>query len=161
LRSGDEEALRAVVDHNAWDVLSMVALVALYGESTDDLQGEDLVGLSRALTRARAYDRAEDAANRALDKGQSISGLEARARLRKARGDKARALCDFEALSREVDDPAIRLELVKLFEHHEKDFERALRVLAAGTGENQEQAEKRRSRLISRAQRKAAPRRGR
>ncbi len=151
LRTGDEEALRAVVDHNAWDVLTMAALVGLYGEPIENLGTSDLLGLSETLTRAKAFDHAERAANRAMEGGQGVEALEVRARLNKARGDKARALADFESLSRDVDDPLVRLELAKLFEHHEKDFARALRMVEAGTGEDDEARERRRSRLERRA----------
>ncbi len=154
LRSGDEEALRAVIDHNAWDVLSMAALVGLYGEPLEQLRGEDLLSLTQTLTRAKAFDHAEQAVGQAMANGLANEGLELRARLYKARGDKARALIDFEALSREVDDPLVRFELSKLFEHHAKDFEKALQVVAAGTGEDDEAVSRRRERLMRRASRR-------
>lgn len=147
LRTRDGQALRPVVDHNAWDVLSMAALVALYGEPVEALVGADLLGLAETLTRARAFDHAERAADRAMELGEGISGLSVRARLHKARGDKARALLDFQALSEQVDVPEIRLELAKLFEHHEKDFRRALALVELGTGEDDEALGRRRVRL--------------
>lgn len=150
LRTGDGEALRPVVDHNEWDVLTMAALVGLYGESTGDLLQADLLGLAETFTRARAFDRAEDAACRAIVSGQKAEGLAVRARMNKARGDKARALSDFEELSREVDDPAVRFELAKLFEHHAKDFEGALALVQLGTGEDDEELSRRRDRLLRR-----------
>ncbi len=161
LRTGDDEALRPVIEHNAWDVLSMAALVGLYGEPFEALCASDLVGATRAFTRAKAFHHAERAADRALQQGEGVAALDARARLFKARGDKARALVDFAKLSLEVDDPRVRLELVKLYEHHEKDFERALHLLDAGTGEDAEATQKRRARLSERAARKArqAPKR--
>jgi hypothetical protein len=162
LRTGDGEALRPVVDHNEWDVLTMAALVGLYGEPTLDLLDADLLGLAETFTRARAYDRAEDAAGRALSSGQRLAALEVRARMNKARGDKARALSDFETLSQEVDDPTVRFELAKLFEHYVKDFEGALRLVELGTGEDEQELSRRRERLLRRvatrnrrAQRKA------
>jgi hypothetical protein len=153
LRTGDGEALRPVVDHNAWDVLTMAALVGLYGEPIDQLLAADLLGVAETLTRAKAYESAELVADRAIDLGEGIDGLSVRARLHRARGDKARALIDFEALSEQVDDPAVRLELAKLFEHHEKDFERALAVVSRGTGEDEQALERRISRLKRRSAR--------
>jgi uncharacterized protein YprB with RNaseH-like and TPR domain len=150
LRTGDGEALRPVVTHNEWDVLTMAALVGLYGEPIDNLRGEDLLSVAQTLTRARAYDRAEEAAERAMGAGHQLEALELRAHLNKARGDRARALRDFEELSREVDDPAVRLELAKLFEHHAQDFERALQMVELGTGEDDEQLSRRRDRLTRR-----------
>lgn len=147
LRTGDESALSAVVEHNALDVLSMVALVGLYGEPFDALHDADLVGLARTLRRAGALDEAARAADAAVERGAGAAARRARGEIAKARGDRARALSDFEALAAEVDDPSLRLELAKLYEHHVRAPERALEVVRQGTGERAPQAEKRRVRL--------------
>jgi uncharacterized protein len=147
LRTGDEEALRQVVEHNAWDVVSMAALVGLYGEPFDLLHGDDLVGFAQTMKRAGALAVAERAADRALELG-ATRALKVRGDVHKARGDRARALRDFEALAGDVDDPALRLELAKLYEHFVKDPVRALGVLDQGTTETDEAAQKRRSRLL-------------
>jgi uncharacterized protein len=147
LRTGDEEALRAVVDHNAYDVVSMAALVGLYGEPLTTLHDEDLVGLARTFRRARALDQARVAAERAVELGAGPEALRVRGELAKARGDRALALSDFEAIAREVDDPSIRLELAKLYEHHVKEPLRALELCALGTGESEPAALRRRARL--------------
>jgi hypothetical protein len=63
-------------------------------------------------------------------------------------------LQDFEALAEGVDDPALRLELAKLYEHFVKDPTRALAVLDQGTGETEIAAEKRRRRLQRKRQKK-------
>ena len=146
LRTGDEEALRQVVEHNAWDVVSMAALVGLYGEPFDLMHGDDLVGFAHTMKRAGALQVAERAADRALELG-ATRALKVRGAVHKARGDRARALQDFESLARDLDDPALRLELAKLYEHFVKDPSRALAVLEAGTPEAPEAAEKRRARL--------------
>jgi len=146
LRTGDEEALRQVVEHNAWDVVSMAALVGLYGEPFDLLHGEDLVGFAKTMKRAGALAVAERAADRALELGAK-SALKVRGDVHKARGDRARALQDFESLAESLDDPALRLELAKLYEHFVKDPGRALEILELGTGEAESAAEKRRQRL--------------
>ena len=146
LRTGDEEALAQVVEHNAWDVVSMAALVGLYGEPFDLMHGSDLVGFAQTMKRAGALSVAERAADRALELGASAA-LRVRGAVHKARGDRARALQDFESLAQELDDPALRLELAKLYEHFVKDPARALRILDQGTGEADSAAEKRRQRL--------------
>ena len=146
LRTGDEEALRQVVDHNAWDVVSMAALVGLYGEPFDLMHGEDLVGFARTMKRAGALAVAERAADRALELG-ATSALKVRGDVHKARGDRARALEDFELLAAGLDDPALRLELAKLYEHFVKDPARALEILEQGTGEAESAVDKRRQRL--------------
>lgn len=146
LRTGDEQALREVVEHNAWDVVSMAALVGLYGEPFDLLHGEDLVGFAKTMKRAGALAVAERAADRALELGAKRA-LKIRGDVHKARGDRQRALRDFESLAKEVDDPALRLELAKLYEHFVKDPQRALAMLEQGTGEADAALEKRRQRL--------------
>jgi uncharacterized protein YprB with RNaseH-like and TPR domain len=153
LRTGDEEALLAVVEHNAWDVASMAALVGLYGEPFDLLHPEDLIGLASTLKRAGALAVAERAADTALDRGASAQALRVRASIAKAKGDRARALADFEAFSAEVDDPGVRLELAKLYEHFVKEPARALALTELGTGEPEHALAKRRARLAKKTAR--------
>ena len=152
LRTGDESVLRSVVEHNSWDVVSMAALVGLYGEPLRALHREDLVGLARTYRRARAFEHAEAAADEAVNRGAGIEGLRVRGEIAKARGDRQRALDDFEALAAAVDDAAARLELVKLYEHFVKEPGRALELLAQGTGEVPEAVERRRIRLEKKAE---------
>lgn len=149
LRTGDPRALMGVVEHNAWDVVSMAALVGLYGEPLEGTQLEagDLVGVARTLERAGSADLAFDVANVAVARGAGNEGTRARAEIAKARGDKARALADFEVLAESLDDPSVRLELAKLYEHHAKDMARALAVVEAGTGEADEHRSRREARL--------------
>jgi uncharacterized protein YprB with RNaseH-like and TPR domain len=149
LRTGDTRALLGVVDHNLWDVISMVAIVGLYGEPLEgsQLHAEDLVGVARTLKRAGQSERAQEVVDAALARGAGDAGLRVRADLSKARGDKARALADFEALAASVDDPTVRLELAKLYEHHAKDAARALALVEAGTGEKEERRAHRAARL--------------
>ena len=161
LRTGDDAALLGVVEHNAADVLAMVALVGLYGERLDatytpehdvgapppGLDGTDLAGMARTLQRADALDLAADLAEAAVARGGGSEALRARGDIAKARGDKARALSDYEALAQEVDDPGVRLALCKLYEHHVRAFAAALALLDKGTGETGEAAARRKSRL--------------
>lgn len=149
LRTGDTRALLKVIDHNLWDVVSMAAIVALYGEPLEgsQLHAEDLVGMARTLKRAGQNDRAQRVVDTALERGAGDAGIRARAEIAKARGDKARALADFEALASTVDDPTVRLELAKLYEHHAKDAARALALVEAGTGEKEERRAHRAARL--------------
>jgi hypothetical protein len=149
LRSGDPRGLLGVVEHNAWDVVSMAALVALYGEPLEGTQlaARDLVGVARTLSRAGSKDLAFEVAGTAIERGAGLDGTRARAEIAKARGDKARALADFQALAAAVDDPTVRLELAKLYEHHAKDASRALAVAIGGTGETEERQIRREARL--------------
>jgi hypothetical protein len=158
LRTGDDSALEQVIEHNAWDVVSMAALVGLYGEPFEMLHERDLLGLARTLKRARAFDEAERAATVALSRGAGPEARRAHGEIAKARGDRAQALAHFEAFAAEVDDPAVRLELAKLYEHHVRAPISALGWVEQGTSEDSEQAERRRARLaekISKAARKA------
>jgi hypothetical protein len=154
LRTGDEAALAGVVEHNAWDVASMAALVGLYGEPFDLLHPADLLGMARTLKRAGALSEAERAAETALGRGAGPEALRVRGSIAKARGERARALADFEAFSAEASDPAVRLELAKLYEHFLKLPSRALEVLEQGTGESPEAVARRRSRLTRKAERR-------
>lgn len=156
LRTGDESALAAVVEHNFWDVISMAALVTLYGEPVGALHEADLVGLARTLQRARAWERAHAMANVAVEQGAGSEALRVRGDIAKARGDRDRALADYEALSGEIDDPRVRLELAKLYEHHVKQPAKALELLARGTGEGEEALVRRRTRLERKASRPRA-----
>jgi len=167
LHSGDARALLGVIEHNAWDVVAMAALVGLYGEPLpvqSRLAPEDLAGLARTLRRAGALDQALAAAEAAVDRVGSPSSfapgcapshapLRARAEIAKARGDRAQALADFEALAAAVDDPAIRLELAKIYEHWARAPAEALAWVARGTGETPELAEKRSRRLALKSER--------
>jgi uncharacterized protein YprB with RNaseH-like and TPR domain len=154
LRTGEARALLGVIEHNAWDVVAMAALVGVYGEPLPQgLDAGDLVGIARTLRRAGALDAAWEAADAAVGRGAAPESLRARADIAKARGDRVRALADFEALAAAVDDPSARLELAKLYEHSFKRPEQALEWVARGTGESSERTHKRMQRLRRKAER--------
>jgi uncharacterized protein YprB with RNaseH-like and TPR domain len=154
LRTGDARALLGVIEHNAWDVVAMAALVGLYGQPFDGgLVPTDLVGVARTLRRAGALERALETAHIAVEREASPESLRARAEIAKACGDRARALEDFETLAATVDDPAVRLELSKLYEHWVKHPTRALEWAQRGTGEDDERARRRAERLMRKAAR--------
>jgi hypothetical protein len=154
LRTGDESALAGVVEHNAADVLAMVALVGLYGEPLGSLCGEDLAGVARTVRRAGEIERASELAEEAVARGGGATARRARGDIAKARGDKARALLDYQALAEEVDDPSVRLVLAKLYEHHVGAYAEALRLVDQGTGEAEPMREKRRARLVRKLSRR-------
>jgi hypothetical protein len=147
LRSGDESALAIVVEHNAIDVLSMLALVGLYGEPLELLDPTDLVQLGQSFIRGKAHERADAVATLARSRGAGPEAIRLTARVAKARGDKVRALAHFEELARELSDDDVRLELAKLYEHVVRDPHKALEVVTLGTGESDEAQAKRRARL--------------
>lgn len=147
LRTGDARALDAVIDHNEWDVVAMAALAGLYGEPLEGLAPTDWAAVARTLRRAGSLDLASSVASQAVARGVGHDAVRARGEIAKARGDKAQALADFASLVESVDDPALRLELAKLYEHHAKEPLRALDMLDRGTGEGEEASKRRRSRL--------------
>jgi hypothetical protein len=150
LRTGEARPLLGVIEHNAWDVVAMAALVGLYGEPLSPgggLAAEDLVGVARALKRAGDLGRALDAANAAVEQGAGPESIRARAEIAKARGDRAQALADWEELARAVDSAEARLELAKLYEHFVRHPARALALVEAGVAERQDLASKRERRL--------------
>ncbi len=154
LRTGDARALLGVIEHNAWDVVAMAALVGLYGQPFEGgLVPTDLVGVARTLRRAGALERALETAHVAVEREASPESLRARAEIAKACGDRARALEDFETIAATVDDPAVRLELAKLYEHWVKQPTRALEWAQRGTGEDEERARRRAARLMRKAER--------
>jgi uncharacterized protein YprB with RNaseH-like and TPR domain len=154
LRTGDARALLGVIEHNAWDVVAMAALLGLYGEPLlSELAAEDVVGVARTLRRAGALDRAIAAAELAVGRGPTPQALRARADIAKARGDRARALSDFETLAATVDDAGVRLELAKLYEHWTREPARALECAHRGTGEGPDRALKRTRRLARKVDR--------
>ncbi len=156
LRTGDESALVAVVEHNTWDVVAMAAIVGLYGEPRDGLDAEDLAQAAATLQRARAGERAAEMADEAVERGGGASALRARAMIAKARGDRDRALADFEALVGELDDPAARLELAKLYEHYCKEPRAALDMVELGVAEDAHAVSRRKQRLQSKIERSRA-----
>jgi uncharacterized protein YprB with RNaseH-like and TPR domain len=154
LRTGDGGALLGVIEHNAWDVVAMAALVGLYGEPLHgELATDDLVGVARTLRRAGALDRAQAAADAAVEREATPESLKARADIAKARGDRARALADFESVARAVDDASVRLELAKLYEHWVKEPARALEWVERGTSEDEDRTRRRAERLLRKAER--------
>jgi uncharacterized protein YprB with RNaseH-like and TPR domain len=154
LRTGDESALAAVVDHNEWDIVAMAALVGLYGEPLAGLAPVDWPGVARTVRRAGSLELAGEIAERAVRGGGGTEAVRARGEIAKARGDKALALADFASLVETVDDPSLRLELAKLYEHHAKAPLAALELVSRGTGERPEALERRRSRLERKRDRK-------
>lgn len=169
LRTGDSDAIRAVCDHNLWDVVSMAALMGVYADAVRSLEGEgelpslggrDLVGLARTLERAGDLVRARRAADAAVSVEEGDHDL--RRAARKARGGIAKrtkdtdtALLDFGLLADAHEDPTARLELAKLYEHRLRDPDRALSAVEAGTSETEEATSKRRERLKKKAERAA------
>lgn len=147
LRTGDATQVEQVVEHNYWDVLSMVALVGMYGEAHCSLVATDLAGLARTQRRAGAIDAATQTAELACQRGGGGDALRIRALLAKTRGDRDRATEDYERLVAVGEDPAACLELAKLYEHSWRLPERALDWVCRGTSEDPAQTEHRRQRL--------------
>jgi hypothetical protein len=156
LQTGDAAGLAAVVDHNYWDVVSMVAFVGLYGQPLPELAALDLASLARTLKRAGAATRAIDAAELAYRRGGGVEALRIRAELAKGRGDVAAALRDFELICEQTDDPRSRLELAKLYEHRLRRPDRALYWVELGTSETALIHERRRARLARKVERARA-----
>jgi uncharacterized protein YprB with RNaseH-like and TPR domain len=153
LRTGEARLLLGVIEHNAWDVVAMAALMGLYGEplAGSQLEADDLVGVARVLKRAGAVEHAFEVVNRAVEAGAGHESLRARAEIAKARGDRVMALADFEQLANAVDDPRVRLELAKLYEHFVREPARALAVVERGTSEAPAPSARRAHRLAAKA----------
>jgi hypothetical protein len=169
LRSGDDETMKAVVEHNRLDVATMAALVGIYGApwspartaeaSEARLSGDDFAGIARTLKRAGRIDDAYALTEDALQEAESPAVRRARAELAKTMRLRDVALLDFETLLVSLDAEAragaagnaLRLELAKLYEHHRHDASQALAMLTGGTGEGAEAEQKRKERLLRKA----------
>jgi len=167
-RSGDPTHIRPVLRHNAWDILSLVALAAHLAAVCDD-------GVNHPLQAARAAEYRGDHAGaarhyrQALDSAASRAGrleaMERAARCHMRAREWEEAAEHWQAL---IDEPRSRrvlpyVELAKIAEHRFRDLPRAYtladealalvrRGLApAGTGEMSEAGlERRRARLEAR-----------
>ncbi len=156
LRSGEGALLDDVAEHNAADVISLVALVALYGDPLAALCPRDLVALSRALARAGAFAEALSALEEAGRRGgEGPDLLAARADVARALGDDALAAEALAALLVERDEGATRLRLAKLYEYALGRPDEALRLVERGTGEAAPALERRRRRLTRELARRA------
>ncbi len=158
LRTGDTRALLGVIDHNAWDVVAMAALVGLYGEPLEESQlpADDLAGVARTFKRAGAIDKAFEVAERAVNEAStSVHARRVRAEIAKARGDRARALADFEVIASQIPCGKARLELAKLYEHFAKEHARALVIVEAGTAEDSQRSLRRARRLREKIEKKS------
>lgn len=156
LRTGDASGLGLVIAHNLWDVVSMAALVGMYGQRLPPLVAQDLAGLARTLKRAGATAHAERAAHAACERGGGVEALRVRAELAKLRGDCWSAVRDLELLCRDADDPAGRLELAKLYEHKIRRPVQALHWVVQGTGEERSAHARRQARLERKIRRNTA-----
>ena len=97
-----------------------------------------------------------DLVERSIERGGGAVALRTRGDLAKAKGDKARALADYEALAETACNADLRLQLAKLYEHHVRAPERALLAALAGTAEPEEAQVKRVERLQAKLDRYVA-----
>jgi uncharacterized protein YprB with RNaseH-like and TPR domain len=149
MRTGNESLLHDAIVHNARDVLTLVALVGLYGERLGSavLPAEELASMARVMKRAGDMDAAWSMVDRALARGAGHEALRVRAEIAKARGDRRQALDDFERVAKCDSDAGVRLELAKLYEHYLRRPDRALSMVQQGTAEKPHAEARRRSRL--------------
>lgn len=165
LRTGQDATMRMVVDHNAWDVFAMAALVGLYGRPLEDelapgsARGlhDFLPQVAWTLKRAGAADHARRIADRAVAHDGGTLAYLTRAEIAKALRDRDCALADFEQVlaferGRGRTSEKARLELAKLYEHHARAFGKAREMVEAGTGEEPDAL----ARRIARLERKAS-----
>lgn len=130
LRTGDPSHLLPVLRHNAWDVLSLVALLGRIGAIS--------VGDGEPLQRARAFElagedlaaaRAYEAAAMDAPRAQRRRALERAARAYSRAGHPSDAVRCWEALAMEPPGRFLRpwVEAARLYERHLGDLESALR----------------------------------
>lgn len=140
LREGDRAALIPVVEHNAWDLIALAALVGELGaritraDADGRIESHDLFGLARTSLRAGDADGAITLAAEAAERGAQ-EGLSPLCRdayvfaaniYKKARDAEATRARLLDALEHAPEDPAIHLELARCYEKGLGDPERAL-----------------------------------
>lgn len=150
VREGDFSRIPAVLDHNAWDTISLAGLCAALARVYDAGHSEaDCAAIARALLRSGQRDAAHRHLSRFRESGDR-EGLLALADFcrRESRKDEAVAL--WEQLAAEGCLAALE-RLAKHFEHDARDYARALAaaeaLLARAPGSGHE---KRRARLLAR-----------
>ena len=163
LRTGDDQGLGPVVQHNLWDIVTMAALVGLYGNPLEHLlHGEDLAGAAMTTHRAQRKGAATETtqlitirlADEAVARAGGVVARKARAAIAKSLGRKDAALADFESVAQNVDDPLVRLELAKLYEHHAKSYDKALAMVRLGVAEDEAASHHRMARIERKLERK-------
>ena len=169
-RSGDPTYILPVLRHNAWDILSLVALAAHIAGVCESPASPRRPPRAAEIAahRAHAASRFEAALAAGLSRAARLEAIERAARARARNGEWEQAAAHWQSL---IDEPRSRrilpyVELAKLAEHRLRDLPRAyvladealalLRkgLLMPGAGELSPAAvERRRDRLLARLQR--------
>ena len=173
-RTGDPTPLLPVLRHNAWDVLSLAALLARLGRAL--LAEDEPLARARAAERTGSWEEAarryESAALRAA-RGERRRLLERAARAYAKAGAHEHALRCWLALAEEPPGRMLRpwVEAAKILEHRLRDPEGALRCTEAalalleqgvarpgprGSGTTPAELRRRRQRLQARRERGSA-----
>ncbi len=153
LRGGDSAPVRAVLEHNVQDVVTMIGLVALYGKppATSALHGKELVAAARTATKAKSHAHARAVLDAAEERGLEASFARefhlAKAALCKQEAAWTSAATNLEEARAWLDDEDVRLDLAKIYEHRLRDARAALELTEQGTGEAPEGLERRKKRL--------------
>jgi uncharacterized protein YprB with RNaseH-like and TPR domain len=129
-RSGDPTHIRPVLRHNAWDILSLVALAIHLAAVCDDGEGHPLQ-VARAAEYAGDFERAachyEQALGDTQHRADRLDAIERAARCRARAKQWDAAAAHWQHL---IDEPRSRkvlpyVELAKLAEHHLSDIAHA------------------------------------
>ncbi len=166
LSSGDVHGIRAVVDHNRWDVIALAAvlpaLVREWEEVRPEADPRDHLSLAEValrvsdIDRARAFARQAAECSGAEDISRAANLILAKiARRLHLPDDEQAALLSALDVSKGSDDDAapVHLWLAKHYEHRRKDVARAIPHAERGaTAEDFEVATRRKARLQKRLQ---------
>jgi hypothetical protein len=134
VRHGRHEALPGVCAHNRLDLLSLAVLPAALQRSHDDplASGANVLAWAKHQARNDAGGGSEQASFEYLQRhraGLDVNGCLELARLARRRGDWSLAVEIWEGLAEDGEHAAIE-HLAKYFEHHQRDYARALEVTA-------------------------------
>ncbi|MBP9111904.1 MAG: ribonuclease H-like domain-containing protein [Polyangiaceae bacterium] len=154
LRTGATEAMRLVLKHNETDVLSLVALFALYGSLAEGdaevlsgvLVASDHAAIGKTLQRAKRHEASLSFLTTAAeDDAVRDEALVLRSRAYKKLRMVREAMADLLQVSEA--SPAGALALSKMYEHDFRDPKAALEVVERSRAETEEARSKRMDRL--------------
>jgi uncharacterized protein YprB with RNaseH-like and TPR domain len=141
LRSGENEKIKLIMEHNANDIVSMAALLAHLCqllENPDKLEGiypEDLFSLGKSFYYSEQYDRACWCLEKAADKSSSeelfLQSHRYLGRLFKRTGEWQKAENTWQKVVKDYNRFCLEpyLELAKLYEHRARNYSRALALV--------------------------------
>jgi uncharacterized protein len=154
LQHGVESALLGVMDHNAWDVLSLAALLGLYGNAGHGLDYLDCLGIASVLVKQKQWAASRTWIEQSLAAQPSYRGWMVQAQWAKKQKQFQMLAYALEQAHELLPEPETRKQMAIVYERYLKDYGQALMWTVQGTGESRDKSKRRCERL----RKKLAPR---